>query len=151
MDIQVASNFERYLFYLFDRDPARVCAFIERFQTEGHASLGFPPADPLFVSTAVTDEDTEAAIREAFSISDYIADPHTAVGLSAARRFPELRPMICIGTAHPAKFPEVVDAVLKPGSAMHPELEKLRGRPPRRTVLPADINAVKSVIRALGH
>ncbi len=151
MDIQVASNFERYLFYLFDQDPVRVTAFIQRFQSEGHASIGAPPNDPLIASTAVSNKDTETAIRETFAESAYVADPHTAIGLSAARRFPGYRPMICIGTAHPAKFPEVVDAVLQPGTAVHPELEKLRGREVRKTVLPADVDAVKAVVRTRGH
>ena len=151
MDIQVASNFERYLFYLFDQDPARVSAFIQRFQSEGHASIGSPSQDPLFASTAVSNKDTETAIRETYAETGYVSDPHTAIGLSAAKRFTEHRPMICIGTAHPAKFPEVVDAVLQPGTAVHPELGKLRGRQPRRTVLPADVDAVKAVVRARGH
>lgn len=151
MDIQVASNFERYLFYFFGEDPVRVSAFIQQFQSDGHASLGAPPADPLFASTAVSNKDTEATIRDTFARTGYISDPHTAVGLSAARRFKELRPMVCIGTAHPAKFPEVVDAVLKSASAIHPDLEKLRGRPPRRTILPADVDAVKAIVRERGH
>jgi threonine synthase len=151
MDIQVASNFERYLFYLMGEDPERVRDFMASFSRTGRAALRDKPSDTLFEATAVDNADTERAIRETYAQSGYLADPHTAVGLLAAGRFPQLRPMICIGTAHPAKFPEVVDAVLKPGLAVHPELEKLRGRPIRRRLLPADIEAVKAVICTDGH
>ena len=151
MDIQVASNFERYLFYLFNEDPQRVRSFIETFQSTGRVSIGAPPQDPVLEATAVTNQQTEEAIQLAFQRHGYVADPHTAVGLSAAARFPALRPMVCVGTAHPAKFPEVVDAVLKPGSAVHPDLEKLKGRPVRRTVLPADAEAVKALLRGRGR
>lgn len=151
MDIQVASNFERYLFYFLGEDPARVRAFMTSFSSTGVASVGGPPADPLFESTAVSNAETESAIRTVHQRTGYVADPHTAVGLVAASRFPALRPMVCVGTAHPAKFPELVDAVLSPGTAVHPSLEALRGRTARRTVLPADIDAVKAVIAERGR
>jgi threonine synthase len=150
MDIQVASNFERYLYYAFGEDPAKVCAFMESFAATGCASTGHQPDDPLFVSTAVSNGETEAAIRAAKQDAGYVADPHTAVGLMAARRFPSLRPMVCIGTAHPAKFPEVVDAVLGAGAAIHPALEALRGKPARCIELPNNVDAVKALIRASG-
>ena len=151
MDIQVASNFERYLFYVLGEDPSRVRAFMAAFADTGHASIGRTPDDPLFEATAVSNADTERAIRDVHARSGYIADPHTAVGLMAASRYPQLRPMVCIGTAHPAKFPEVVDAVLHPGAAVHPALEALRRKPARRTVLPADVAAIKAFIAAEGR
>ncbi|MBM4202756.1 MAG: threonine synthase [Gammaproteobacteria bacterium] len=150
MDIQVASNFERYLYYAFGEDPAKVRAFMESFAATGRAATGRAPDDPVFVATAVTNGDTETAIRMARQEAGYVADPHTAVGLMAARRFPTLRPMVCIGTAHPAKFPEVVDAVLGAGATTHPALEVLRNKPARRAVLPNDVDAVKGLIRSLG-
>ncbi len=151
MDIQVASNFERYLFYWFGEDPAKVRAFMDDFSRTGKASIGRRPEDPLFLATAVTNGDTEQAIRVVRKQTAYVADPHTSVGLMAASRHPTLRPMVCIGTAHPAKFPEVVDAVLEPGSAVHPVLEALRGKSARRTVLPADVAVVKGFIRDRGR
>lgn len=152
MDIQVASNFERYLFYWFGGNPQKVSDFMDVFSRTGRASVGRIPDDPLIVATAVSNRETEEAIRSVHDRCGYVADPHTAVGLMAASRHPELRPMVCVGTAHPAKFPEVVDAVLKPGSAVHPALERLRGRPARRTILPADVEAVKAFVRTrAGH
>ncbi|MCP5181465.1 MAG: threonine synthase [Pseudomonadales bacterium] len=150
MDIQVASNFERYLFYLLGEDAGRVRTFFENFTRTGSASTGAPPKDPLFLATAVDNVSTEATIRSVHQRHGYVADPHTAVGLQAASRFPDVRPLVCVGTAHPAKFPEVVDAVLGEGAARHPALDALRGKPTRRVVVPASEDAVKAILRQLG-
>ncbi len=146
MDIQVASNFERYLYYLLNEDSERLSAFMAEFADNGRVSLGRPPGTDDFMATAVDMEETRAAIRRAYRDHGYLADPHTAVGLAAAARFPVEGPVVCLATAHPAKFPDAVNEAVGGERARHPRLEALRGLPNRRQTIRADLAAVKRYV-----
>ncbi len=148
MDIQVASNFERFLYYHLGEDSDALVAFMDDFQATGEARLAQPPDEDVFLATAVDTADTMEVIRAVHKETGYLADPHTAVGLSAARRLKIAGPVVCIATAHPAKFPESVDAAVGEHVAEHPRLEALKGLPTRRTVVPAYVEAIKSYIVA---
>jgi len=148
MDIQVASNFERYLYYLMNEDSRRLCAFMADFTASGRAALDEPPGTVDFAATAVDVDETVAAIRRAYHEHGYLADPHTAVGLAAAARFPGAGPTVCLATAHPAKFPDAVNAAVGGELAHHPRLEALRGLACRRSEVAADLDAVKGYIEA---
>lgn len=143
MDIQVASNFERYLYYLLDQDPQAVRALMEQMGREGR--LRVPTAKHQaarreFVAQAVSEADTLAQIRDTFRASGYILDPHTAVGVRAARAYPEA---ICLATAHPAKFDEAVYQAIGRHAPAPPCLQGLLDREARCAVLEATPAAVK--------
>ena len=151
MDIQIASNFERFLFLRFGRDAERVKAFMAEFAQTGEARLPDeerPAAeiDAISIDTATT----LRTIREVYAATDYIVDPHTAVSIAAARRLAPRRadvpPPICMAAAHPAKFPAAVrDAIGR--TADHPALTRLDSTATRRTLLPADSAAVRRYLR----
>ena len=146
MDIQVASNFERYLYYHFDSDPQRLKAFMQAFADDGVASLAGEPEDDI-LATAVNQTDTLETIRDTYHNCGYVVDPHTAIGIAAASRFPTTGPKVCIATAHPAKFPESVNKVIDARLARHPSLDALEGLESRRLEVPASAEAIKDVIR----
>ena len=149
MDIQVASNFERFLYLRLDRDSARLRAFMDSFSRNGEATLDCAlPVDRHIVATAVNTRETMATIADVYRREGYIVDPHTAVGIAAARRFAVDGPMVCLATAHPAKFPESVDTAIGKPVARHPRLDALEGAPSRRTVLPARAADVKAFVAA---
>ena len=145
MDIQVASNLERFLYYHLDEDPAALLAFMGAFDRTGEARLA-PPGNEVFLATAVDTHNTMAAIRQVYRETGYVADPHTAVGLAAARRIDVDGTVACLATAHPAKFPKAVDEAVGQPIARHPALDALMDKPSRRIVLPARIGAVKQLI-----
>ncbi len=149
MDIQVASNFERYLYYLMGQDSQRLEAFMREFAASGRAALDQPPGTADFAATAVDVQSTVSAIRRAYQEHGYLADPHTAVGLAAAERFRSSGPVVCLATAHPAKFPDAVNEAVGADVAHHEALEALRGLPTRHTEIPASLEAVKGFIE--GH
>lgn len=153
MDIQVASNFERFLYYALDRDPARLRGFMQQFQNEGVATLGdtWLGAQAFgFKATAVGTEQTLAAVARVYENYDYVLDPHTAVGVAAAEKMAARvsGKVICIATAHPAKFPEAVQQALPDIMPTHPSLSQLNGLAERKIVLPADVEAIKAYLRA---
>ncbi len=146
MDIQVASNFERYLYFYFDEDPARLREFMEVFAETGRASVGGKPDTDAFLATSVTEAEVAATIARVYKENGYVADPHTAVGLAAAGRFKVAGVQVCAATAHPAKFPEAVNAAIGRELATHPTLEALKDLPTRKTVVPASTEAVRAFL-----
>ncbi len=152
MDIQVASNFERYLYYLYNQDPERVREAMSSFAEEGEIQFSQEEqaqARRDFASVSIDQAITISTIREIYRETGYVLDPHSAVGVAAAEMLrhdlPE-GPIVCLATAHPAKFPEAVSRAI----GREPERpERLRGiedRPSRYKVLPADIDAIKGYI-----
>ena len=106
MDIQVSSNLERLLFELLDRDGARTAELMVRFRALGSVEA---PRDPSFAAARVDDDETVAVIRDIHERYGYLIDPHTAVGIGAARKVGrDGEPIVCLSTAHPAKFPDAV-------------------------------------------
>jgi threonine synthase len=148
MDIMVSSNFERLLFDLYGRNGAAIKQLMEDFKSGSMVldSQVLDKARELFSSYRLDDEETVAVIRDVFEHTEYLIDPHTAIGVQAARKTRRNRdvPMVCLATAHPAKFPE---AVRKAGQTDDPELpyhmRDLFDREERCTVLDNDIKAVQ--------
>ena len=147
MDIQVASNFERYLFYLAGRDPRAVCRLMETFARTGELQLD-AGADPLFAAGTCATADALATIREFYEQHGYLLDPHSAVGVHVGRRFlsPD-EPMLALATAHPAKFSGAIRQAIGRDIAHHPVLDALVDLPQRRTILPAETGAVQAFLR----
>lgn len=115
MDIQAASNFERYLYYLMDSEPTRTKELMEQFAETGKIDLSeyIDQIKRDFTSSAVTDEQVATTISDFYKKYDYILDPHTAIGVNAAMEHQKLGvPIICLATAHPAKFGEAVRQAL---------------------------------------
>ncbi|MEY4588744.1 MAG: hypothetical protein RL497_820 [Pseudomonadota bacterium] len=152
MDIMVSSNFERMLFELYNRDGAAIQKLMEDFK-QGSMSLSqdvLKSAQNLFSSYKLDDEEMLAVVADVFKSTEYLLDPHTAIGVQAARKTRRdlAVPMVCLATAHPAKFPEAIE---KSGVDVVPKLphymQDLFGREERCTVLPDDINAVQGFIQ----
>ena len=120
MDIQVASNFERFIYYAEGRDPAKVREIIHTFKTTG--KYVFENFDRDTFSSSRTDDAAIAAmIREIYETYNYVADPHTACGFTDLPDGPNL----VLSTAHPAKFPDTIQAAIGIDST-HPTLEALK-------------------------
>lgn len=146
MNIQVASNFERYLYYRLGQSADKVNEFMASFSKHGEASLhvNTPLVDDLFRAGSASDEQTLTTIQEYQQECGYAVDPHTAVGLHIAGQF--LRPgipMVSMATAHPAKFAEIIADILPSESISHPVLDNLQNLPTRKINLAADVQSVK--------
>jgi threonine synthase len=150
MDIQVASNLERYLYYLFAEDPARVRAAFSAFAANG--VMPFSPGEvsalqATFLTRSVDRQATLATIARYASEYDYLLDPHTAVGIAAAEACrPAGKTAICLSTAHPAKFGDAVKEATGHEVPLPGSLAKLQTLPTRCEILPADLQTVRSFI-----
>ena len=124
MDIQVASNFERFLYYRAEGDPSRVGNWMKEFAASGRVELPAPEGWG-FASTATADDEIGSIIREVYQKYQYTVDPHTACGFAWKPLGGE--ETILLATAHPAKFPETIEQAT--GLAVtHPSLEELKQR-----------------------
>lgn len=154
MDILVSSNFERYLFDLFERDGASLDRFMSRF---GKESLSVSDAQwqrvkAEFNSASVDDATTCKLIAEVFKTSNLLLDPHTAVGVKAARECSNDAnndvQVITLATAHPAKFSEAITAAGLKTPALPPDLRDLYDREERYTVVANDLAEVTKFIQS---
>lgn len=150
MDIQVASNFERYLYYLNDQDPQRTRREMEEFAGSGTLRFEIDRLRRIqadFVSQSADEPSTLATIRDFYRVHDYLLDPHTAVGVYAGlacRR--DNVPLVCLATAHPAKFGEAVAAAIGRPPELPPALAELKDKESRCQVLAADEQVIREFV-----
>ncbi len=152
MDIQVASNFERFLFYLLGEDPEKTRERMELFGLNGSLHFSEDERKEIssnFLSRSVNEKETLETIREFYKQTDYVLDPHTAVGVGGGLSLKEAGvPMICLATAHPAKFGDAVEkAIGRPVDLPEP-LRGLESMESRCKVLDADVDQVKEYLAA---
>jgi threonine synthase len=154
MDIQVASNFERLLYDLYEGDGAAVARLLGQFAAQARTQVSddaLGRAREMFDAARVNEEATAATIAEVLRSTGELVDPHTAVGIRAgrARRLDPEVPLVALATAHPAKFPDAVQRA----TGIRPELPELLAdlyaRPERCAVLPNDLAAVQRHIQEL--
>jgi threonine synthase len=143
MDIQVASNFERILFDVHDRDAGPVRVLMGSLAQSRRFTLSAPALAALratFSAGRADAEETAASIRTVLRETGHFIDPHTAVGVAVAEK--ETRdpavPMVVLGTAHAAKFPDAMQAACGIRPPLPDWLLDLAERPERVTALPAD-------------
>jgi len=148
MDISVSSNFERLMFDLYDRDAAAVSGLMDAFN-DGAIDLSpqaIERARQLFASQRVDDEGTAACIASVWNEAAYLLDPHSAIGVAAARAGAAecAVPWVTLATAHPAKFPEAIErAGVNTSAALPAHLADLFERDEHFDVLPNDLPAVQ--------
>ncbi|MCX7312511.1 MAG: threonine synthase [Hyphomicrobiales bacterium] len=153
MDIQVSSNFERMLFEANGRDAAEVRAQMASLTQSGSFSLSTPALSrirALFSADRADEEETAATIRTTLRETSRLIDPHTAVALAVAEketRDPAM-PMIVLGTAHPAKFPDAVEAACGVRPGLPDWLSGLTERTERTASMPVDQAKIEKFILA---
>jgi threonine synthase len=151
MDIQIASNFERYLYYLHGEDGAAVKRDMDSFAASGRLDLSAfkERVAQDFLSRSVSEAETIATIGAFYREHQYLLDPHTAVGVRAALELRDSkRPVVCLATAHPAKFGEAVTRAIGSEPPLPPALADLENRESRCTVIDAEQTAIKDYVAA---
>lgn len=151
MDIQVSSNFERLLFDLLDQDGAAVAETLSRFRSTGRFELvpeRLQRARRLFDGYRLDDEETLAEVARLHRTTGEVIDPHSAIGIAAARarRRDDVPVMIAMATAHPAKFPDAVERACGIRPDLPAALADLYDREERLTSLPNDLAGLMSFV-----
>jgi len=150
MDIQVSSNFERALFDAYDRDGAAVAQLMDELKEGGfEVSQGAMQAlQDTYASGRVSEAETSAQITETLKSSAELLCPHSAVGVKVAEdQRAQGTPMITLATAHPAKFPDAVNAATGIHPPLPPRMADLYERAERLTRVPNDLGALMAHIK----
>ncbi len=157
MDIQVSSNAERLLFELYERNPMLLADRMAEFRDEGRVETGdtrLASVTEVFDGAAVDDDQTRGEIRRTYEATGQILDPHTAVGVAAARaarRNPDV-PMICLASAPPAKFPDAVEQSIGIRPELPEHLADLFDRRESYETMAAHLPTLQAHVKALtGH
>ncbi len=149
MDIQISSNLERYLYYLFDEDGAKVQSSMKIFAKHGKLFFDrwlLKKIKDDFESHMATEQDTEQTIRQLYEQTGYLIDPHTATGVFAALSSKH-EGVVCLSTAHPAKFPKAIKKAIGRFPKEPDAIGKLKSKDKKMVVLDNNIDLVKSFIK----
>ncbi|KPQ07988.1 MAG: threonine synthase ThrC [Rhodobacteraceae bacterium HLUCCA12] len=149
MDIQVSSNFERALFDAYGRDGRAVALLMEELKQDGRFTVSQGALETLratFASGRVDEDATRAAIARYQRETGEILCPHSAVGAAVAETFQGATPMVTLATAHPAKFPDAVEAATGIRPSLPPRMSDLFERAERVTRMANDRQALQALI-----
>ena len=150
MDIQVSSNFERALFDAYDRDGAAVAQLMQEQRARGGFRISQGALEALregFASGRADEADTADTITRTHRDAGLLLCPHSAVGVKVAGEHLGAAPMVTLATAHPAKFPDAVEAATGHRPELPARLADLFDLPERFTRVPDDMGAIQSLIR----
>lgn len=150
MDIQVSSNFERFLFDLYGRDADMVKTMMAQLDENDGFSANMAQLNQVIFSAGMcSEEDTLATIKATLAASNKLVDPHTAIGLKVGTecRKNSKTPLVTLSTAHPAKFPAAVEKASGIYPQLPPHLADLFEREERLVTLPNDLATVQSYIK----
>ncbi len=155
MDIQFSSNFERLLFEFLGRDAARTAQVMAEFRTSGRMAVPdavWRAVKRDFVGFRLDDEGTLAEITRTWRDCGYLADPHTAIGLAAARECaPVGTPVVVAATAHPAKFPDAIERAVGFRPALPAPLQDLYDRREHMVHAANDLGEVQALLRGFAY
>lgn len=143
MDIQVASNFERFLYFNVGRDPERVREIMATFKGTGVYQFENFDRDS-FSASRCDDTQIPAIIRDVYKCYGYVTDPHTACAFAAPN---PARHSIVLATAHPAKFPDTLREAIGV-DPRHDSLEVLKSRPVVKHRVNSDAGAIRDFVEA---
>jgi threonine synthase len=154
MDIQISSNFERYLFEASGRDAGLVRALMASLQQSRRFAL--PPElhaalQGDFAAGSASEAEVADAVRRERERSGYLADPHTATAIVAADKAlagNDRVPQVILATAHPAKFPDALAAIVGVRPELPPRLAGLMHDPERVSVVANDLAAIEGFVAA---
>ena len=151
MDIQVSSNFERLLFEAGGRDADAVVRAMDSLKQSGAFTVEGPALEAIraeFRAGRADEAAVHETIRRTLHETGMLVDPHTAVGLHVAGECRGDAPMVTLATAHPAKFPDAVEAACGVRPPLPPRMGDLMERAERSTLVPNDLDALQELIRA---
>ncbi|MET0262124.1 MAG: threonine synthase [Rariglobus sp.] len=141
MDIQVSSNFERFLYISLNRDSAKVREIMHTFKTTG--AYAFENFDrDIFSASRTDDSEIPGIIKDVYQKYGYVVDPHTACGFKDLSKD---RPSVVLATASPAKFPDTIQAAIGV-EPTDPSLEVLKARPLKKHLLKSDPALIRAFI-----
>ncbi|MBF0198037.1 MAG: threonine synthase [Planctomycetes bacterium] len=150
MDIQISSNFERLLFFLYDGDGDKIASLMNELKKNKEFSVSEEVLNRFresFGAARVGKQECLSTIKSFSDKNSYVLDPHSAVGVKGGEKvLGEGAEFMSLSTAHPGKFQDAVELALGSAYELPPVLKVLEGKKSRKVVLPATAAAVKEYL-----
>ena len=150
MDIQVASNFERLIFYISSNDDETTLKKMEELRKNNEFKLNREHLSLLkkdFVSESLSEEETKGIIKKIYKNYNILIDPHTAVGLGVLDKLSNDEINVILSTAHPGKFPEVIKEITGEYPKLPAKTKKIIEEKEKFDILPNDLDVIKKFIK----
>ena len=148
MDIQLASNFERLIYYVNNSNSEITSDIMKKIKQNEYkidkSNLGIIQKD--FVSESCNENETLEIIKKYFEKNNIILDPHTAVGVGAAHKL-SFNDCVVLSTAHPCKFPAATDNAINKHEELPKELQYVHSKEENFQILKNDTEAVKNFVK----
>ena len=150
MDIQIASNFERLIFYISGNNDQITLKIMEDLKKNNEFKLNSEQMSILendFISESLSEDETKNVIKKMNDNHNVLVDPHTAVGLGVLDKLSNDEINIILSTAHPGKFPEVIKEVTGKYPELPDKTKKVIEEKEKFDILPNDLNIIKKFIK----
>jgi len=150
MDIQIASNFERLVFYIHSNDDQITLKKMEELKKNNEFKLNGEQMSILrddFISESLSEDETKDVIKKINNNYNILVDPHTAIGIGVLDKLSTDGINIILSTAHPSKFPEVVKEATGKHPELPPKIKKIIEEEEKFDILPNDLNLIKKFIK----
>ena len=149
MDIQLASNFERLIYYINNSNSEITAEIMKKIKENVYQieKINLESIQKDFVSESCNEKETLDIIKKYYEKNNLILDPHTAVGVGVANKL-SLNDCVVLSTAHPCKFPDATENAIKKHENLPKELEHVLNKDENFEVLKNDIEVVKNFVRS---
>ena len=149
MDIQLASNFERLIYYINNSNSEITAEIMKKIKENVYQieKINLESIQKDFVSESCNEKETLDIIKKYYEKDNVILDPHTAVGVGVANKL-SLNDCVVLSTAHPCKFPDATENAIKKHENLPKELEHVLNKDENFEVLKNDIEVVKNFVRS---
>ncbi len=147
MDIQIASNFERLLYDLNEKNSEKTHENMKRIKNNDYhlEEDTIKKINVDFLSERLSEDETLKEIRETYNKNKYILDPHTAIGLGAAKKL-KINNCIVLATAHPAKFPDAIIKSINQKTELPNELLHINNKKENFEIIDNSLEKIKEYI-----
>ena len=149
MDIQLASNFERLIYYINNSNSEITAKIMKKIKENVYQieKINLESIQKDFISESCNEKETLDIIKKYYEKNNLILDPHTAVGVGVANKL-SLNDCVVLSTAHPCKFPDATENAIKKHENLPKELEHVLNKDENFEVLKNDIEVVKNFVRS---
>ena len=149
MDIQLASNFERLIYYINNSNSEITAEIMKKIKENVYQieKINLESIQKDFISESCNEKETLDIIKKYYEKNNVILDPHTAVGVGVANKL-SLNDCVVLSTAHPCKFPDATENAIKKHENLPKELEHVLNKDENFEVLKNDIEVVKNFVRS---
>ena len=150
MDIQLASNFERLIYYVKNSDSETTADIMKKIKQNTY-QIDKPSLEIIqkdFISESCNEEETLDIIKKTYEENNMILDPHTAVGVGAVKKLSLADDCIVLSTAHPCKFPDATNNAINKNEKLPKELQYVLDKDENFQVLKNNTEEVKKFIKS---